>query len=216
MKIKGVIFDLDGVIVTTDNYHFKAWKRLADERDIYFDRRINEYLRGVSRMESLEIILKRADKVYSQNEKLEMTEIKNNYYKEFINKLTPKDILPGVITILNGLKEKGIKIAIGSSSKNAATIIKNIQLEKYFDAIVDGNNIFKGKPDPEVFMRAARAIEVLPQNCLVVEDAEAGVKAAINGGMKVLGVGYAARLNQLDMRAVDLTTIKVDELINII
>jgi beta-phosphoglucomutase len=216
MKIKGVIFDLDGVIVTTDNYHFKAWKRLADERDIYFDRRINEYLRGVSRMESLEIILKRADKVYSQNEKLEMTEIKNNYYKEFINKLTPKDILPGVITMLNGLKEKGIKIAIGSSSKNAAKIIKNIQLEKYFDAIVDGNNISKGKPDPEVFMRAARAIEVLPQNCLVVEDAEAGVKAAINGGMKVLGVGYAARLNQLDMRAVDLTTIKVDELINII
>lgn len=216
MRIKGVIFDLDGVIVTTDNYHFEAWKRLADERDIYFDRRINEYLRGVSRMESLEIILKRADKVYSQNEKLEMTEIKNNYYKEFINKLTPKDILPGVITMLNGLKEKGIKIAIGSSSKNAAKIIKNIQLEKYFDAIVDGNNISKGKPDPEVFMRAARAIEVLPQNCLVVEDAEAGVKAAINGGMKVLGVGYAARLNQLDMRAVDLTTIKVDELINII
>ncbi|MCT4564961.1 MAG: beta-phosphoglucomutase [Maledivibacter sp.] len=216
MRIKGVIFDLDGVIVTTDNYHFEAWKRLADERDIYFDRKINEHLRGVSRMESLEIILKSADKEYSQNEKLEMTDIKNNYYKEFINKITPKDILPGVITILNGLKEKGIKIAIGSSSKNAAKIIKNIQLEKYFDAIVDGNNISKGKPDPEVFMKAARAIEVLPQNCLVVEDAEAGVKAAINGGMKVLGVGYAARLNQLDMRAVDLTTIKVDELINII
>lgn len=216
MTIKAVIFDLDGVIVTTDNYHYEGWKQLADEEGIYFDRDINEKLRGVSRMESLNILLENSNTTYSKEEKLEMATRKNNYYKELIKKLTPKDILPGVISILCGLKENGIKIAIGSSSKNSPNILKYIDLDAVFDTTVDGNDITNSKPDPEVFIKAANNLDISPVDCLVVEDAKAGVEAALRGGMKVLAVGFASQCcNNATMCRNDLTEISLNDLLNI-
>lgn len=186
--IKAVIFDLDGVIVSTDDCHYEAWKKLADEEGIYFDRKINDRLRGVSRMASLEIVLERANKAYTEEEKAKLAERKNGYYRDFIKKLTPNDILPGVIDNLAELKKNGIKIAIGSSSKNTPVILKQIGLDGYFDAVSDGNNITKSKPDPEVFLKAAEMLKIPPENCLVVEDADAGIEAGKRGGMKTLSV----------------------------
>lgn len=191
MDIKAVIFDLDGVIVSTDSCHYKAWKMIADRENIYFDETINNRLRGVSRMQSLEIILERADKEYSEEEKKALAEDKNEIYKELIKCLTPEDILPGVIENLQVLKEKGIKIAIGSSSKNTALILKQIGLENYFDAVSDGNNITKSKPDPEVFLKAAQMLNIEPEKCLVVEDADSGVIAGKNAKMLTLSVNGA-------------------------
>ena len=191
MNIKAVIFDLDGVIVSTDECHYKAWKKLADEEGIYFDRTINERLRGVSRMESLEIVLERAEKAYTDEEKLSFAERKNNCYKEFIKSLTPKDILEGVMVNLEDLKSKGIKIAIGSSSKNTPIILKQIGLDNYFDAVSDGNNISKSKPDPEVFLKAADMLGIPYENCMIVEDADAGIEAGKAAGMKTLAVNKA-------------------------
>ena len=189
--IKAVIFDLDGVIVSTDNCHYEAWKKLADEEGIYFDRKINDRLRGVSRMASLEIVLEKADKTYTEEEKKELAERKNGYYKELIQELTPNDILPGAMENLEELKKKGIKIAIGSSSKNTPIILKQIGLDGYFDAVSDGNNITHSKPNPEVFVKAAQMLGISPENCLVVEDADAGIEAGKNGGMKTLSVNGA-------------------------
>ena len=191
MMIKAVIFDLDGVIVSTDECHYKAWKKLADEEGIYFDRTINERLRGVSRMESLEIVLEKAEKTYTQEENLSFAERKNNCYKEFIKSLTPDDILEGVMVNLEDLKSKGIKIAIGSSSKNTPIILKQIGLDNYFDAVSDGNNITKSKPDPEVFLKAADMLGVAYEDCMIVEDADAGIEAGKAAGMKTLAVNKA-------------------------
>ena len=154
-RILGVIFDLDGVIVSTDNCHYLAWKRMADEEGIYFDRTINERLRGVSRMESLEIILERAQRPYTDDEKQAMAARKNAYYVELIGSLTRADILPGALDTLSYLKGRGVKVAIGSSSKNTPIILRQIGLENAFDAVADGNAITHSKPDPEVFVLAA-------------------------------------------------------------
>ena len=191
MSIKAFIFDLDGVIVTTDDCHYRAWKKMADEEGIYFDREINERLRGVSRMASLEIILERAAKTYSDKEKTELATRKNGYYVEFIRELTPSDILPGVVENIDKLKANGIKVAIGSSSKNTPIILKQIGLGTYFDAVSDGNNIIKSKPDPEVFVKAADMLGVAYNECIVVEDADAGIQAGKAAGMKTLAVGNA-------------------------
>lgn len=190
-EIKAVIFDLDGVIVSTDECHYRAWKRMADEEGIYFDKVINNRLRGVSRMESLNIVLERAEKSYSDAEKEEMATRKNEYYKEYIKALTPADILPGVAENLKKLREKGIKLAIGSSSKNTPIILKQIGLDNYFDAVSDGNNIKNSKPDPEVFVKAAQMLNIAPENCMIVEDADAGIEAGKGGGMLTLAVGSA-------------------------
>lgn len=189
--IKGIIFDLDGVIVSTDECHYAAWKKMADEEGIYFDKEINNRLRGVSRMASLDIILERSDKKYSETEKESLAERKNNYYKEYIKKLTPEDMLKGVMDNLAALKNDGFKIAIGSSSKNTPIILEQIGLSDYFDAVSDGNNIKKSKPDPEVFLKAAEMLKLPPENCLVVEDADAGIEAGNKGGMKTLSVNGA-------------------------
>ena len=191
MKIKAVLFDLDGVIVTTDDCHYKAWKMMADDEGIYFDRKINERLRGVSRMESLQIILEKANKEYTDDEKNTLAEKKNNIYVDLIQELTPQDILPGVIKNLNILKENGIKIAIASSSKNTKTILKQIGLIDCFDAISDGNNIKNSKPDPEVFLKAADMVGVAYEDCLVIEDADAGILAGKAAGMKTVAVANA-------------------------
>lgn len=208
--VKGVIFDLDGVIVSTDNCHYLAWKRMADEEGIDFSRAINERLRGVSRMDSLAIILEQAQRPYTADQKLEMAARKNAYYVELIGKLTPHDILPGAMAVLNGLRKQGVKIAIGSSSRNTPIILKQIGLENAFDAVADGNQITRSKPDPEVFLLAASLLGLPPAECLVVEDADAGVEAALAGGMKALGVGSACANPRATYRAQSLREVDLD------
>jgi len=190
--MKAFIFDLDGVIVSTDELHYEAWKQTADGERIFFDRKINERLRGVSRMESLDIILERAEKKYSQEEKAQLAESKNRIYRELLKKLTPADRLEGVTETLEQLRKRGYLLAIGSSSKNAPIILEKIGYKDYFDAISDGNNIKKSKPDPEVFLCAADMLGLKPEECFVVEDAEAGIRAAVLGGFVPLGIGGAA------------------------
>ena len=191
-KYKAIIFDLDGVIVSTDECHYEAWKMLSDEEGIYFDREINQRLRGVSRMESLEIVLERAQKEYSNEEKIEMATRKNNYYVEKIKSLTKSAILDGALEFIDMAKSSGLKVAIGSSSKNTMAILKQVECDGIFDAIADGNDIKNSKPAPDVFLVAAEKLGLYPKDCMVVEDAYAGVDAAISAGMDVLAVGYAS------------------------
>lgn len=204
---KAVIFDLDGVIVSTDGYHYKAWKAMADKEGIYFDETINNRLRGVSRMESLAIILERASREYSEEEKLAMATAKNDIYRESLNELTPADILPGVMDTLNGLRDMGIKLGIGSSSRNTPVILKQIGLGDFFDAVADGNQIKNSKPDPEVFLLAAKLLGEKPEDCVVVEDAYAGIDAAKAGGMKAVGVADASKYEKSDITGATLAVI---------
>jgi len=192
MKYKAVIFDLDGVICHTDEYHYQAWKEIADKLAVPFDRRINDRLRGVSRTESFEIILKRYEGELSQEDKEYYINEKNEIYKSLLKSMRPEDLAEEVKDTLNTLKRYGLKLAIGSSSKNAGFILDRLGLGGYFDAVSDGNNIRRSKPDPEVFLKAAGMIGVLPGDCLVVEDAAAGVEAARAGGMDCAGIGAAA------------------------
>lgn len=192
MRYKGIIFDLDGVICFTDKYHYLAWKEMADSIGVYFDEVINNRLRGVSRMESLDIILERSDKIYSQEDKERLAEQKNELYRTFLLKMTPVDLSDEVRDTLDELRKKGHKLAIGSSSKNAMTILQQIGLGNYFDAVSDGTNITRSKPDPEVFLKAAEFLELKPEECLVVEDAFAGIDAAVAGGFSGVGIGEAA------------------------
>ncbi len=196
--MKAFIFDLDGVIVSTDKFHYLAWKRMADEEGIYFDETINERLRGVSRMQSLEIILERAKKNYTDEEKVALAEKKNDIYRQSLQSLTPADRLEGVTEALSALREKGYKLAIGSSSKNTPIILEKIGYADYFDKISDGNNITRSKPDPEVFLKAAEYLGLAPSECFVVEDAEAGVDAAKAGGFTAIGIGGAAAYGKTD------------------
>jgi beta-phosphoglucomutase len=213
MSIKVVIFDLDGVIVTTDDCHYKAWKRMADEEKLTFNKTINERLRGVSRMKSLEIILEYTDKTYSSAQKEELAGRKNEYYKKLLENLSTEDLLPGAYELIGGLKERGIKIAVGSSSKNTPIILEKVKLNHCFDAVADGNSIKKSKPDPEVFLLAAKLLKTNPNNCAVIEDAEAGIEAALAAGMKAVGVGSAYNCSKVHYRAKDLSYIKIDELL---
>lgn len=215
MSIKAVIFDLDGVIVSTDDYHYRAWKKISDEEGIYFDRKINERLRGVSRMESLEIILEKANRVYSQEEKNSFAERKNSLYRNLLEELTPSDILPGVMNVLETLKKNDIKVAIGSSSKNTEFILSKIGLHEYFDAISDGTQIKNSKPDPEVFLLAANKLCIEPKECLVVEDANAGVEAGLAGEMQVLAVGYASSNEKANLRMESLEQFKYEDMITV-
>ncbi len=199
--IKAVIFDLDGVLVTTDDCHYEAWKRMADEEGICFDREINQRLRGVSRMESLEIILERANRPYSEEEKQALAARKNGYYVELISHLDQNALLPGAKKTLQALRKMGVRTAVGSSSKNAPNIIRRVGVEDMFDAVADGNDIKRSKPAPDVFLVAAEKLGLPAENCLVVEDADAGVEAALSAGMTVLAVGAARNHKGAHLRA---------------
>lgn len=211
--IKAVIFDLDGVIVSTDEYHFQAWKQLAQAHGISFERADNERLRGVSRMESLEILLEKSDARFSAPEKHLMAQTKNTIYRKSLGNLAPCDILPGVTATLRGLAQRRIPVAIGSSSRNAATILAAIGLANAFAIVVDGTHISQSKPHPEVFILAARRLGIDPGQCLVVEDAEAGVEAGLAAGMRVLAVGPACGHPGASCRAADLLALSVDEML---
>ena len=196
-KYKGIIFDLDGVICHTDRYHYMAWKNMADGLGIYFDEEINNRLRGVSRMESLEIILERSDKKYSNEEKEEFANKKNELYKELLNEMSEKDLDKKVKDTLDILKQRGYKTAIASSSKNAKLILSKLNLIDFFDIIIDGNDIKYSKPDKEVFEKTGMGLKLLPNECLVVEDAASGVEGAIRAGMQVAGIGDAKKLGDV-------------------
>jgi len=189
--MKAIIFDLDGVICFTDKFHYKAWKKLADKNGIYFDEEINNRLRGVSRIDSLDIILEKADKKYSAEEKEAMAAEKNASYVELLKEMSPKDLSDEVKSTLEELRNRGYELAIGSSSKNTKMILGQIGLGDYFDAVSDGTNITKSKPDPEVFLKAAEFLKEDASECLVVEDAKAGIQAASDGGFKSAGLGEA-------------------------
>jgi len=198
-SVKACIFDLDGVVVDTAIFHYQAWKRLADELGIKgFTEEENENLKGVSRQRSLEIILEIGGITLDQMTKDKLTEKKNGWYVELISKMTPEDILPGVILFFNELQQKGIKLGLASASKNARRILERVGIESYFEAIVDGNRISKAKPSPEVFLLCARDLQVDPKDCVVFEDAKAGIEAAKNGGMFSIGVGSSSILGEAD------------------
>lgn len=191
--IKGIIFDLDGVIVSTDQYHYEAWKALADREGIYFNKNINNRLRGVSRRESLMIILEKSQRKYNELEIEEMLNYKNEIYRNSLNKLTKIDIMSGVVELLEYLESQNIKKAIGSSSKNTMLILDKIGLKAKFDYIVDGIMITNTKPDPEVFIKARLGLGLQEDECLVVEDAVAGVMASHYANIKAIAVGDAAK-----------------------
>lgn len=199
MRSKACIFDLDGVIVDTAKYHYLAWKRLAAELGFEFTEKDNERLKGVSRMESLEILLSVGGiRIDDEEKKMALAEKKNNWYVEYIKQMTEDEVLPGVMDFLKLLKESGVKIAIGSASKNTMLILERIKLKDFFDVIIDGTKITKAKPDPEVFLKAAEELNVPPVECTVFEDAIAGVEAAKRACMKVVGVGDRNTLKDAD------------------
>lgn len=191
MKYKGIIFDLDGVICSTDEFHYQAWKALADRLAIPFDRERNNLLRGVSRMASLVIILEKSGKAYTAEEKAILAEEKNKLYRELLGRMSPADLPSDVRTTLEALRKTDMKLAIGSSSKNTPYILDRIGLGSFFDAVADGNCISHSKPHPEVFLKAAAMLGLSPQDCLVVEDAHAGVEAAYAGGFACAAMGDA-------------------------
>lgn len=198
VKILACIFDLDGVIVDTAKYHFQAWQRLAHELGFEFTEKQNERLKGVSRARSLEILLEIGNLSRSEAQKEALAHQKNTWYVELINQMTPDEILPGAKEFLQALKEDRIKIGLGSASKNAMTILQHIDMDHFFDTIIDGNKVSKAKPDPEVFLKGAEALNVAPQQCVVFEDAQAGIEAARNGRMPCVGVGSIEHLHAAD------------------
>lgn len=208
-KMQGVIFDLDGVLVSTDELHYQAWKRLAEEIGITdFNREDNVRQRGVSRMASLEVVLEKSDRQYGEQEKEELADRKNEYYKEMLQSLDDSAVLPGAFETLKMLRKEGILTAVGSASKNAPLILERTGLLPWIDKISCGLDVTKSKPDPEVFLVAAKKLGLSPEKCLVVEDAAAGIEAAKAGGMKSLGVGPFHEELGADFNSRTLATVK--------
>ncbi|MHB1394764.1 MAG: beta-phosphoglucomutase [Clostridia bacterium] len=218
--IKGCIFDLDGVIVDTAKYHYLAWKRLARDLGFDFSEKDNERLKGVSRMASLEILLEVGGLSFDEETKLALATKKNQWYVEYITVMKEDEVLPGAKEFLERTKAAGLRVALGSASKNALTILNGLKLSDYFDAIIDGNKVSKAKPDPEVFLLAAQELRLHPENCVVFEDAKAGVEAAKRAGMKCIGVGTSPELSGVDIMIsgfenIDLDILKANSLSSI-
>jgi beta-phosphoglucomutase len=198
-EMRAAIFDLDGVIVDTAKYHYLAWKRLANEHGFDFTEIDNERLKGVSRIRSLEILLEIGGLILDEAVKTKMASQKNEWYVAYIRQMNASEILPGAVEYLKGIRVKGIKTALGSASKNAPLILERLGIISLFDAIVDGNKVTKAKPDPEVFLCAAHELGVRAVNCVVFEDAEAGIQAAISAGMGAIGIGKPANLKDAEI-----------------
>jgi len=201
IKLEAVIFDLDGVITDTAEYHYQAWKQLGEELGVPINREFNEKLKGISRMDSLELILKHGNRQddFTVEEKIALATKKNNHYVELIKQVTPKDLLPGILDFLKELKDAKLRIAIASASKNAFTVTKSLGVMDYFDHIVDAATVENSKPHPEVFLKAAKAVGVHPKNCIGIEDADAGVVAINDAGMFSIGIGNKDVLSHADM-----------------
>jgi beta-phosphoglucomutase len=194
--VKACIFDLDGVIVDTAKYHFLAWQKLALELGVTLTEADNEQLKGIGRMESLNIILAMAGIVKSVHEKEVLSARKNDWFKEYILAMSKDEIFPGAKNLFNELKTHGIKLAVASSSKNAPAVLEKLEVENEFEVIVDGTMIQNSKPDPEIFLKAAILLREDPADCVVIEDAEAGVEAAMRAGMQCVGVGKVQQLSK--------------------
>jgi beta-phosphoglucomutase len=197
--IKGFLFDLDGVIVETAVFHYQAWRKMANDLGFDISEEFNEGLKGISRMDSLDLILKHGGVELNEAKKIELATSKNEYYLTLVSQMTSDDILEGVTEFFEQIKQTDIKIALGSVSKNAKMILERVGLLQNFDAIIDGTKIAKGKPDPEVFLKGAAELGLLPSECIVFEDAVAGVEAGKNAGMKVVGIGQAEVLTKADI-----------------
>ncbi len=213
--IKAAIFDLDGVIIDTAHYHYIAWKRLASEFGITLTHENNEMLKGVSRMRSLEIILSLGNLELPEQQKEQLAEKKNKWFVEYIESIRPEEIFPGVIELIRNLKKQNIKVGLASSSKNAPRVIELLGIAKDFDTLVDGTMITHSKPDPEIFLLAAHKLGIAPNECVVFEDAEAGVEAALAAGMKCVGVGFVEQLgnaNKVVARTGDFKTSDLERL----
>ena len=214
--IQAVLFDLDGVLVSTDEYHYLSWKKLSKEEGFdFFDHEFNHKFRGVARKECVEIITKASGKHYSPEKKQELADRKNRYFVESLSSVTTEVLLPGSLSTLQELKKRGIKIAVASNSRNAKTIIDQSHINEFLDTVVDGYDIKNSKPDPEVFLLAAKNVGIPPAHCLVVEDAVAGIESARRAGMKALGIGTKERLPNADIVIPNLAAISVDELLNL-
>lgn len=211
-QFKAALFDLDGVIVDTARYHFLAWGQIAQQEGIPFDEHVNERLKGVSRMASLDIILEQGKRPYSDAEKLALAEKKNNSYVEMIGTLKPAEILPGVKAFLTDLRYAGIKTSICSASKNAVMILERLQLMPYFDTIVSGNDTTRSKPDPQVFQIAADRFGLAGSECLVFEDAFAGIEGAKAAGMLAVGIGEADVLHNADLVYTGTALLSLDDI----
>jgi len=211
-SIKACIFDLDGVIVDTAVYHYKAWKRLANSLGFDFTEEQNEKLKGVSRVRSLELILQWGGITKTVAEQEVLATEKNTWYVEMISHMKPDEILPGAKEFVQACRDAGIKTALGSASKNSMMILEKIGMVKLFDAIIDGNKVSKAKPDPEVFLKGAEAVGVAPTDCVVFEDAIAGVEAAIAGGMKAVGIGSPEVLTEADLVISGLDKMSIEQL----
>ena len=216
MPIKAFLFDLDGVIVDTAIYHYQAWKRLANELGFDISEEFNDQLKGVSRTDSLDIILAHGHLTLPDEEKIRLATQKNEWYLELVSRMTSDDILPGVPAFFSQVRQMGLPTALGSVSKNAPLILERIGMSNVFDAIIDGNKISKGKPDPEVFTKGAAELGVRPAECVVFEDAVAGVEAGKRGGMFVVGLGLPEVLTQADFVRPSLESFTVDELMSYI
>jgi beta-phosphoglucomutase len=213
--IRACIFDLDGVIVDTARYHYLAWKRLAHSFDHNLTERENERLKGVSRMESLDIVLELAGVSLSSEHKAILADKKNRWFNEYVEQMTPEEIFPGVKELIANLKKAGLRVGLASSSKNARTVLNRLDISSEFDAVVDGSMITRTKPDPEIFLTAAAKLGVDPSECLVVEDAEAGVEAARAAGMMVIGIGSPITLQKAQRvfpKTSDITLETIQEL----
>lgn len=210
--LKACIFDLDGVIVDTAIYHYRAWKKLANELGFDFTHLQNEQLKGISRLDSLELVLQWGKVNKTAEEKAELARRKNEWYVEMIDKMTPSEILPGVQKLIAELKNQRIKLALGSASRNSSLILKRTGTADFFDVVVDGNSVSRSKPDPQVFLQCAEFLGVEPANCLVLEDAVAGVEAAHRAGMKALGIGDPEILTKADQVVIDLDHTTVEDL----
>lgn len=212
MNFKGLIFDLDGVIVDTAKYHYLAWKSLSERLGIEFTEKDNERLKGVSRMASFEIILEIGGRTMSQGEKEACCAEKNDLYVSYIKQLTQNDILPGVSAFITDARAKGFKLALGSASKNSMLILNRLGIKGYFDAIIDGTKVSKAKPDPEVFVKGAEELGLDPAACIVFEDSEAGIEAAHRGGMKAVAIGTKENLPDGDVITPGFEGILIDDL----
>ncbi|WP_426580974.1 beta-phosphoglucomutase [Mucilaginibacter sp. R-33] len=210
--IKACIFDLDGVIVDTAVYHYKAWKRLANSLGFDFTEHQNEQLKGVSRVRSLQLILGWGGVTKTEAEQEQLATQKNTWYMEMVNQMKPEEILPGAKEFLTTCRAVGLKTALGSASKNSMTILEKIGITDMFDAVIDGNKVSKAKPDPEVFLAGAQALGVQPEECVVFEDAIAGVEAAIAGDMKVVGIGSSDVLKSANLVIKGLDEMTLDKL----
>ncbi|MFW6303317.1 MAG: beta-phosphoglucomutase, partial [Candidatus Sumerlaeota bacterium] len=213
-QIRAVLFDLDGVVVFTDKYHYLGWKKLADDMGWEFDEEINHQLRGIPRIASLEVMLRHNGVEMPMEEKKRLANQKNEYYKELLKNISADDLYPGIIDFLESLKSAGVAMGLCSSSKNAQTVLDALDLSQYFGAVVTGNDIVNAKPDPEIFLKGAKGLAIPPFHCVVFEDAESGVEAALAAGMKCIGVGKPELLPSAAETITDYADIDIEAMLD--